>query len=105
MITGLLAWDLGRLFKARAMLDAGRSAQDILAETRAWRERDVFMARARAATESTLRRMHALLRDADAQLKDNGDPFEILTTLIARLALAAPRSKPGSGKPARAFAR
>lgn len=101
MLTGLLAWDLSRLFKARALLDAGRSAQDVLAEAKAWRERDVFLARARAANEETLRRMHLLLREADAQLKDSGDPFEILTTLVARLALAAPRSRP----PARAYSR
>ncbi len=100
MITGLLAWDLSRLFKARALHEAGRSAQDILAEAKAWRERDTFIARVRSADQTVLRSMHALLRQADEQLKDNGDPFEILTTLLARLALAAPRTKP-----VRAFAR
>jgi DNA polymerase III delta subunit len=99
MLLGLIAWDVGRIFKARALLDAGRTAQDVIAEAKAWRDRDAFLARVRGSTPETLRRLHALIREADAQLKENGDGFEILTTLVARLALAAPRSRSGSRGP------
>jgi DNA polymerase III delta subunit len=98
MLLGLLAWDVGRLYKARSLLDAGRSANDVVSELRAWRERDAFIARARGSTPEVLRRAHALLRDADKQLKDSGEPFEILTTLVARLALMGPRAK-AAGRP------
>jgi DNA polymerase III delta subunit len=99
MLLGLLAWDLGRLFKARALLDAGRTGNDVVSELRAWRERDSFLARAHGATDPSLRRAHALLREADALLKEAGEPYEVMTGLVARLSLAA--AQPGR-RPARA---
>ncbi|MBI3723503.1 DNA polymerase III subunit delta [bacterium] len=87
IILGILTWDLGRAFRAKALLDSGGSAQEAVQEARAWRDRDAFIARIRSASQDTLRRQHALLREADAIVKESGDPFEILTTLVARLAL------------------
>jgi DNA polymerase III delta subunit len=89
ILLGLLGWDLGRLFKARALLRDGATAQTVIAECKAWRDRDGFLSRARAATDESLRRQHELLREADALVKDNGDPFEVLTTVVSRLTLLA----------------
>src|SRR5262249_51840400 len=94
ILLGLLAWDTTRAFRARALLDAGRSLQEVVQEARAWRERDAFLARVRGTTEDALRRRHALLREADAQVKESGDPVEILTALVARLALEAREAAP-----------
>ncbi len=99
MLLGLLAWDLGRVFKGRSLLDQGRTAQDVISEVKAWRDKDAFIARVRGSSAESLRRAHALLREADAQLKDSGDAVEIMTALVARLALMGPRPR------AKAFAR
>ena len=98
ILLGLLGWDLARLFKARALLARGESPSNVIAECKAWRDRDGFLTRARAATDDSLRLQHELLRQADALVKDSGDPFEILTTLVSRLTLSQPaptRSAPG----------
>ena len=98
MIVGLFSWDLSRIFKGCALLREGRSAQDVITELKAWRDRDVLLARMRRsmASEAGLRRLHELLREADARLKDSGDPVEILTMLVASAALMNSSRKPVS---------
>lgn len=95
ILLGSLGWDLARLFKARAMIADKRTAQDVIAECKAWRDRDGFLARARASTDESLRRQHEILREADALVKDSGDPFEVLTTVVSRLTLAQPQPTGG----------
>lgn len=88
MLLGLLRWDLGRLLRARAMLDAGQRPADITAELKVWRDKDRFLGRVQRATRDGLAARHELLRAADAALKSSGDPEVTLTTLLVRLARA-----------------
>lgn len=86
ILLGILRWDLGRLLRGRAMLEAGRRSSDITSELKVYRDKDRFLARLRRATRRDLGARHEWLREADAALKSGGAPFPVLTTLLVRLA-------------------
>ncbi len=86
ILLGILRWDLGRLLRGRAMLDAGRRSSDITSELKVYRDKDRFLARLRRATRRDLGARHEWLREADAALKSGGTAFPVLTTLLVRLA-------------------
>jgi DNA polymerase III delta subunit len=86
ILLGILRWDLGRLLRGRAMLDAGSSPRDIEQALKVWRDKDRFRARLRRASRADLGARHEWLRAADAALKNGGSAFPILTTLLVRLA-------------------
>lgn len=86
ILLGILRWDLGRLLRARAMLDAGQRQFDITSELKVYRDKDRFMARLRRATREDLGARHEWLRTADGALKSGGGAFATLTTLLVRLA-------------------
>lgn len=99
ILLGILRWDLGRLLRARAMLDAGRRQFDITSELKVYRDKDRFMARLKRASRDDLGARHEWLREADGALKSGGGAFATLTTLLARLARCERASAPA---PARA---
>lgn len=86
ILLGILRWDLGRLLRGRAMLEAGRRSSDITSELKVYRDKDRFLARLRRATRPELGARHEWLREADAALKSGGTAFPVLTTLLVRLA-------------------
>lgn len=86
ILLGILRWDLGRLLRGRAMLEAGRRSSDVTSELKVYRDKDRFLARLRRASREDLGRRHEWLRQADAALKSGGTAFPVLTTLLVRLA-------------------
>lgn len=86
ILLGILRWDLGRLLRGRAMLDAGRRPGDVTAELRVYYDKDRFLARLRRAARHDLGLRHEWLREADAALKSGGTAFPVLTALLVRLA-------------------
>ncbi|MCO5167079.1 MAG: DNA polymerase III subunit delta [Planctomycetes bacterium] len=86
ILLGILRWDLGRLLRGRAMLEAGRRSSEITSELKVYRDKDRFLARLRRASRDELGRRHEWLRQADAALKSGGTAFPVLTTLLVRLA-------------------
>ena len=86
ILLGILRWDLGRLLRARAMLDAGQRQFDITSELKVYSDKDRFMARLRRASRDDLGARHEWLRTADGALKSGSGAFPTLTTLLVRLA-------------------
>lgn len=86
MLLGLLRWDLGRLLRARALLDDGAGPRDVTETLRIWRDKDKFIDRVRRSSRESLAWRHGLLREADAAMKSSADPVNTLTMLLVRLA-------------------
>lgn len=86
MLLGLLRWDLGRLLRARAMLDDGAGPRDVTESLRVWRDKERFIQRVQRSTRESLAWRHGLLREADAAMKSSADPINTLTMLLVRLA-------------------
>lgn len=104
ILLGILRWDLGRLLRGRAMLQAGQRPFDIYGALKVFRDKDRFMARLRRATREDLGRRHEWLRQADAAMKNGGDAFATLTALLARLARRERVEPARAAAPARARA-
>jgi len=86
LLLGMLRWDLGRLFKGRALLERGARTFQITKELRVFRDKERFMGRLRRADREELGRRHELLRQADAAMKNSADPRGTLTGVLVRLA-------------------
>lgn len=88
-----IRWDLSRLLKARAALDRGAPQYQITKELRVFRDKGLFMERARGADREALGARHAILRKADAALRERGDPQSILNETILQLCLSEQRAR------------
>lgn len=87
-----IRWDLSRLLKARAALDRGTPQYQITKELRVFRDKGLFMERARGADREALGERHAILRRADAALRERADPQSILNETILQLCLSERRA-------------
>lgn len=89
LLLGMLRWDLGRLLRARALLDRGVSRDEVARELKLWGEKkSLTFARLGRADRHALGRRHEVLREADLALKTGGDPRTVLTAAVVRLARA-----------------
>jgi DNA polymerase III delta subunit len=83
-----LRWDLGRLLKASALVAQGRREFEVTKDLRVFRDKSTFLARVRRADRDALGARHALLRQADVDLRTSADPWGLMVRVVTALALA-----------------
>jgi DNA polymerase III delta subunit len=94
-----LRWDLGRLLKARALVAKGRRDFEVTKELRVFRDKQTFLNRVRRADRDALGARHAVLRQADVDLRTSADPWGLMVRVVTALSLAERERRPaGAGR-------